>query len=172
MIELTLNGEPVTFDGDDDLTLLTWLREDQGIPSPKNGCSGQGACGACMVEIDGKPSLACRTPMKSVRNARIVTIEGMDPDLKDILARAFVKKGAVQCGFCTPGFLSRTKLLLEHSLTPTRDQIRKALGANLCRCTGYTKIIDAVVLAAEAIREKKEIRFDRPCRRGQKPVQI
>jgi aldehyde oxidoreductase len=152
MIELTLNGTPITFGGDENLPLLTWLREDQNIVSAKNGCSGQGACGACLVEIDGKPALSCRTPMKKTVGKSVVTIEGFDPKIKDILARAFVKKGAVQCGFCTPGFLARTKILLESNNNPGREDIIKALGANLCRCTGYAKIIEAVILAAETLR--------------------
>ncbi len=157
MIEFKLNGRSISFKGSDDLPLLTWLREDQGIVSVKNGCSGQGVCGACLIEINGKPALSCRTPMKKIKGADIVTIEGFAPVLKDLLAKAFVKQGAVQCGFCTPGFLSRTKILLQNNSFPNRDEIKKALGANLCRCTGYAKIIDAVVLAAESLRDKKEI---------------
>ncbi len=157
MIELNLNGAPTTFKGNEDSSLLTWLRQDQKIVSPKNGCSGQGACGACLVEVDSKPALSCKMPMKKLNGANVVTIEGFDPELKDFLANAFVKTGAVQCGFCTPGFLSRTKLLLESNDNPSIDEIKKALGANLCRCTGYAKIIDAVILAAQSIKNKKSI---------------
>lgn len=160
MIELTLNGAPISFLGDENLSVLTWLRQDQGIVSPKDGCSGQGACGACLIEIDSQPALSCKTPMKRVKGSKIVTIEGFDPVLKDTLARAFVKKGAVQCGFCTPGFLSRTKLLLEKNASPDKNEIKKALGANLCRCTGYAKIIEAVVLAAESLAQNRKIRLD------------
>ena len=159
MIEFTLNGAPISFTGDENLALLTWLREDQAIVSPKNGCSGQGTCGACMVEINGKPRLSCKTSMKKVKGSKIVTIEGFDLELKDTLARAFVKKGAVQCGFCTPGFLLRTKILLEQNACPSRAEIIKAFSGNLCRCTGYTKIIDAVMLAAQSLRDKKEIKL-------------
>ena len=157
MINLTLNNTPISFTGKKDLSLLTWLREEMDIVSPKNGCSGQGACGACLVEINGKPALSCRTPMGKLEGAHIVTIEGFDPVLRDTLAKAFVKKGAVQCGFCTPGFLSRAKILLQKNASPTREEIKKALGANLCRCTGYAKIIDAVILAARSLRDNKEI---------------
>lgn len=159
MIEFTLNGAPITFTGSVDLPLLTWLREDIGIVSPKDGCSGQGACGACLIEKDGKPALSCRTPMKKINGSTIVTIEGFDPWLKDILAKAFVKKGAVQCGFCTPGFLTRTKILLAQNTCPSREEIKKALGANLCRCTGYAKIIDAVILAAQSLQDKTQIQL-------------
>lgn len=156
-MEVNLNGNPVTYAGDPNRSLLDWLRNDMGIVSPKDGCSGQGACGACLVEVNGKAALSCRTPMATLEAADIVTIEGFDPGLKETLARAFVKKGAVQCGFCTPGFLSRTKILLDANASPSVDEIKKALGANLCRCTGYAKIIDAVVLAAQSLAEKKPI---------------
>lgn len=156
-MEMNLNGTPVDYSGDGERSLLDWLRNDMGIVSPKDGCSGQGACGACLVEVNGKATLSCRTPMAKLEAANVVTIEGFDPDLKDTLARAFVKKGAVQCGFCTPGFLSRTKILLESNANPSVDEIKKALGANLCRCTGYAKIIDAVVLAVQSLSEKKRI---------------
>ncbi|MCD4719675.1 MAG: selenium-dependent xanthine dehydrogenase [Desulfobacula sp.] len=157
MIKFTLNQTPISFKGSKELSLLTWLREEMNIVSVKNGCSGQGACGACLLEINGKPALSCRTPMKKLDGADIVTIEGFDPVLKDTLAKAFVKKGAVQCGFCTPGFLSRAKILLEQNASPSREEIKKAFSANLCRCTGYTKIIDAVILAAESLKSKKKI---------------
>lgn len=156
-MDVNLNGKPTAYTGDGKRSLLDWLRNDMGIVSPKDGCSGQGACGACLVEVNGKPALSCKTPMARLSDARVVTIEGFDPDLKDTLARAFVKKGAVQCGFCTPGFLSRTKILLDANENPTVDEIKKALGANLCRCTGYAKIIDAVILAARALAGKKRI---------------
>jgi aldehyde oxidoreductase len=157
MIELILNGRPARHFGDGGMSLLTWLREEQGIVSAKDGCSGQGACGACLVEVDGRPTLSCRTPMAKVAGKAVVTIEGFEPGLRDTLARAFVKQGAIQCGFCTPGFLSRTKILLENNSRPDRAEIKKALGANLCRCTGYAKIIDAVILAAEALADGREI---------------
>ncbi|NOX32615.1 MAG: selenium-dependent xanthine dehydrogenase [Deltaproteobacteria bacterium] len=160
MIQFTLNGKPTNFRGDENLSLLKWLRQGQGILSPKDGCSGQGACGACLIEIDSNPALSCRTPMKKLNGSNIITIEGFDPELKDTLAKAFVKKGAVQCGFCTPGFLSRTKILLEKNSCPGRGEIKKALGANLCRCTGYAKIIEAVILAAKSLRNKTGIDLD------------
>ncbi|MCP3874590.1 MAG: selenium-dependent xanthine dehydrogenase [Desulfobacteraceae bacterium] len=157
MIAFTLNGTSISYKGDENLCLLTWLREDENIVSPKNGCSGQGACGACLIEINGKPALSCKTPMKKLQGSQIITIEGFDPELKDTLAKAFVKKGAVQCGFCTPGFLSRTKILLEQNTSPSESEIKKALQANLCRCTGYTKIIEAVLLAAKSLKDKKKV---------------
>lgn len=166
MINFTLNGEKKTFDGDPELALLTVLRESEGIVSVKDGCSGQAACGACLLEVDGKPVLSCITPMKKIEGRQVVTIEGFPESLRRTLGRAFAEKGAVQCGFCTPGFLARAKILLATNLRPTRDDIIKALKFNLCRCTGYVKIIEAIELAAEQIRNKQQITLANPGKVG------
>ncbi len=160
MITFTLNGEIRQFEGCEDTTLLYYLREIEGITSVKDGCTNQGTCGACLVELDGKAVLSCRTKMKKVNQSSVVTIEGFDPVLRETLGRAFVEKGAVQCGFCTPGFLSRTHILLKTHPNPTRDEIVKALSLNLCRCTGYVKIVDAIQRAAKAIHEKQSIELN------------
>ena len=152
MINLTVNGRSVSYDGDSNRTLLTFLRGELGVTSPKDGCSGQGACGACLVEIDGKAKLACVTPMKRLEGASVLTIEGFPEQLKRTLGEAFARTGAVQCGFCTPGFLTRTKLLLETNPAPTREEATKAVRPHLCRCTGYVKIVDAVLEAAAILR--------------------
>lgn len=157
MLELTLNGEKTRFDGDEKTSLLSWLRNDNNLTAAKDGCSGQAACGACLVEVDGKAVLACATPMKKVAGKEVVTLEGTPASLVQTLGRAFVDKGAVQCGFCTPGFLTRTKIFLKQNINPSRAEVEKALKFNLCRCTGYVKIVDAVLAAAEALRENKEI---------------
>jgi selenium-dependent xanthine dehydrogenase len=159
MIKFNLNGSETTFDGDPGLSLLKYLRETAGIVSVKNGCSGEATCGACLVEMNSKPALSCITPMEKVNGASIVTIEGFPESLRQTLGRAFVAKGAVQCGFCTPGFLSRAKILLETNPHPSRRDIIHALRFNLCRCTGYIKIIDAIELAAEHIRKNLELRL-------------
>ncbi|UCE51887.1 MAG: selenium-dependent xanthine dehydrogenase [Desulfobacterales bacterium] len=166
MIRFTLNGIDKTFDGDQKLSLLAYLREIGGIVSVKDGCSGQAACGACLLEVNAKPALSCVTSMKKINGARIVTIEGFPESLRQTLGRAFVDKGAVQCGFCSPGFLSRAKILLETNSDPTRYEIIHALRFNLCRCTGYVKIIEAIELAAEQIRLKREIKLANPGRVG------
>jgi selenium-dependent xanthine dehydrogenase len=166
MIQFTLNNEKKIFTGDPKLSLLTYLRETEGIVSVKDGCSGQAACGACLLEIDGKPALSCITPMKKIDGSQVVTIEGFPEDLRRNLGRAFVEKGAVQCGFCTPGFLSRAKILLETNPDPTRKEITHALRLNLCRCTGYIKIIEAVEFAAEQIRNKQTISLTNPGKVG------
>ncbi len=160
MIVFSLNGQNAQYSGDETTPLLTYLREERGITSVKDGCSGQAACGACLVELDGKPALACSTPMKRVAGKEVITIEGFPENVRRTLARAFVAKGAVQCGYCTPGILSRAKILLQNNPNPSRADVVKALNANVCRCTGYVKIIDAVLLAAQALRENQEIAWE------------
>ena len=160
MIAFSLNGQNAQYSGDETTPLLTYLREERGITSVKDGCSGQAACGACLVELDGKPALACSTPMKRVAGKEVITIEGFPENVRRTLARAFVAKGAVQCGYCTPGMLSRAKILLQNNPNPSRADVVKALNANVCRCTGYVKIIDAILLAAQALRENQEIAWE------------
>ena len=157
MITLTVNGQKIQYDGDPDRTLLKFLREDLHLTSVKDGCNGQGYCGACTVEINGKPRLSCRTKMKSLQDATIYTLEGIPEHTRDNIAKAFVNEGAVQCGFCTPGFIMRVKNLLDKTTEPTEEQVIKALRPNYCRCTGYKKIESAVFKAAEAIRTNKPI---------------
>ena len=160
MITFSLNGQTTDYAGDEKRSLLAFLRADQGITSVKDGCSGQAACGACLVELDGKPALACSTRMKRVTGKKVVTIEGFPENVRRTLGRAFVAKGAVQCGFCTPGIVSRAKMLLENNPNPSREAVIKALKANVCRCTGYVKIVDAVLLAAKALREDQEVQWE------------
>ena len=172
MITFTLNNQLKTYNGDENLSLMKYLREIEGITSVKNGCDGQAACGACMVEMNGKPTLSCVTPMKKVEGAKIFTLEGFPAEVKETLARAFVKKGAVQCGFCTPGILTRTKILLQENATPTEEEIRKALRLNLCRCTGYQKVVEAIQLGSEALEKKEKIEIEMPGRVGTRHPKI
>ncbi len=151
MIQFKLNGEPVNYTGNPETRLLHFLRNERGITSVKDGCSCQGACGACLTEINGEARLSCMTAMEKLENAEVHTLEGIPEEVRDVLASAFVDKGAVQCGFCTPGFLMRTKILLQKNPQPTRDEIKKALTLNLCRCTGYVKIVDAIAEAANRL---------------------
>ena len=155
MINFLLNGKPEVYDGNPGITLLKFLRNYKNITSVKDGCSCQGACGACMVEINGEAKLSCLTPLKKLENAKVNTLEGLPEDVRDIMAKAFVEKGAVQCGFCTPGFLMRTNILLQKNPTPTRDEIKQALTLNLCRCTGYVKIINAIHEAAQRLQQQQ-----------------
>jgi len=156
-MEFVLNGHARQFDGDPDLPLLTYLRERQGIISPKDGCAPQAACGACTVDLSGKAVLSCVTPMKKVAGGIVTTTEGLDEFRQQAFARAFVAKGGIQCGFCIPGIVMQANALINRTPDPNRSEIEKALTPNLCRCTGYKKIVDAIEYAAEAIRNEEEI---------------
>jgi len=160
MVEFELNGRKVEYGGDEKLFLLDYLRGEAGIFSAKDGCSGQGACGACLVELNGRPVLACVTLMKKVAGGQVITLEGLPDGLRRTLGNAFVEKGAVQCGFCTPGFLMRTKILLQYNPHPDRGQILEALKLNLCRCTGYVKIVEAIEHAALVLAGEKTAAVD------------
>lgn len=155
MIQFTLNSQSVCYDGETDVSLLSYLRNDRQLTAAKDGCSGQAACGACLVEVDGKACLACSTPMSKVEGKVVITLEGMPEQLKKTLGMAFVNRGAVQCGFCTPGFLMRAKVLLASNPDPTREEVVKAVRPHLCRCTGYVKLVDAILDAARYLREQK-----------------
>ena len=148
LITLVVNGEPREVLVKPNETLLNILREKLGITGAKHGCD-TGKCGSCTVLLDGKPIRSCLTLAISVRDKEITTIEGIsrNGDLHPI-QKAFINSGAVQCGFCTPGMILFTKAFLEESPHPTEDEIKKALSANICRCTGYVKIIDAIQAAA------------------------
>ena len=152
-----LNGQVKEFDGDPDLSLMTYLREDEGIISPKNGCAPQAACGACTVELNGKAVLSCVTPMKKVSEGKVTTTEGLSKYRQDVFANAFVANGGVQCGFCIPGIVMQSNALINKNPDPSRADVEKALTPNLCRCTGYKKVVDAVIEAAGAIRREEEI---------------
>lgn len=160
MIRFILNDIPVEFNGDHQKTLLSYLRNEQHITSVKDGCNGQAACGACLVEIDGKAKLSCVTKMSSLEGAKVYTLEGIPENIRNLIAKAFVEKGAVQCGFCTPGFIMRTKLLLQENPNPTIEEIRQALKWHLCRCTGYKKIEKAISYAATLLHNKEDIKLD------------
>ncbi len=153
LLEFKLNGEQKSYECDDELSLLHYLRDVCGIMSPKDGCSGQAACGACMVKVNGKPTLSCVTKLAKLQGSDIITLEGFPERVRDTLARLFVKHGAVQCGFCTPGFLVRAAILLENNPAPSREEIALALKNNFCRCTGYKRIISAIQEAAQVLRE-------------------
>ncbi len=160
MIKFSINGKKIEYSGNPEQNLLHYLRNDLKLTAVKDGCSGQGACGACTVEINGKAKLACLTKISTLENAEIFTPEGFPEYVLDTIAKAFVNEGAVQCGFCTPGFISRTKVLLQENPNPSIEEVRKALKAHLCRCTGYKKIEKGILSAADAISEgvKLELR--------------
>ncbi len=154
MVQFLLNNISVLYEGDENRSLLNFLRLDKHLTATKDGCSGQGACGACTVEVDGKAKLACTTKMKSLNGATIFTMEGLPESVKNIIAETFVERGAVQCGFCSAGFIMRAKILLQENANPTRDEIQKAIRGNLCRCTGYKKIEEAIEISAKKLQNK------------------
>jgi aldehyde oxidoreductase len=156
-MNFTLNGNKKEYTGDPELPLLTYLREHEGIISPKDGCAPQASCGACTVELNGKSVLSCVIPMKKVANGCVITIEGIDEYRQRVFANAFVEKSGVQCGFCIPGIVMQAKVLIDKNPLPTRDEVERALQPNLCRCTGYKKIVDSILYAADAIKDLKEI---------------
>jgi xanthine dehydrogenase molybdenum-binding subunit len=157
MIRFTLNGKEKSYDGDPELSLLTYLREVEDIVSPKDGCAPQAACGCCVVQLNDKAVLGCITPMKKIAGGSVTTIEGLGEYRQQVFANAFVSKGGVQCGFCIPGIVMQSHVLISKNPDPSQADIEKALTPHLCRCTGYKKIVDAVLTAAEAIRAEEEI---------------
>jgi aldehyde oxidoreductase len=156
MITYTLNGLKKSYSGDFEESLLDHLRFGHKITSAKDGCSGQGVCGSCSVEINGRIKLACRTKMKDLEGADIITVEGLPEDFKAITGKIFAAKGAVQCGFCSPGMIMRAKGLFNINKSPARSEIIKAITPNLCRCTGYVKIVDAIEAAFKELNDKGE----------------
>ena len=150
-IAFRLNGEPVEVSFETYKTLLEILREDLSLTGTKHGCE-RGECGTCTVLLDDQPVLSCLVLGVACDAKRVRTVEGMaDADLHP-LQEAFADLGAAQCGYCTPGFLLTAEALLEANPSPTRDEIREALAGNLCRCTGYLKIYEAVELAGARMR--------------------
>ncbi len=152
-IRFTVNGTPVEEEVDGSVRLLDLLRDKLFLTGAKEGC-GEGECGACTVLIDGRAVNSCLVPAPQADGKEVLTVEGLsrDGELHPI-QRAFVERGAVQCGFCTPGFIMSTYALLRDNPDPSDEEIMTALEGNLCRCTGYAKILEAVHYAAELMRE-------------------
>jgi carbon-monoxide dehydrogenase small subunit len=149
-ISFNLNGEDVSINVDDHITLLEMLREDFELYGAKEGC-GYGECGSCTVIVDDMAINSCLMLAVSVNGRTVLTVEGLSgPRGKlDTLQQAFVDRGAVQCGFCTPGMIMSAKALLKEKISPGEEAIRKGMAGNLCRCTGYNKIVEAIKCASE-----------------------
>jgi carbon-monoxide dehydrogenase small subunit len=149
IVRFTVNGEPREAEVWEGESLLFALRERLGLPGSKNACE-QGECGSCSVLLDGRLVCSCLVLAAQADGHDVVTVEGLADDGRlHRVQEAFAETGAVQCGFCTPGFVVAAADLLEHNPAPSEDEIREALSGNLCRCTGYAKIFDAVRLAAQ-----------------------
>ena len=156
-IELIVNGEIYSLDIKPNQTLLDVLRNQLHLTGAKYGC-GTGDCGVCTVLVNGKPISSCLTLAVAVEGREITTIEGVSQNGRmHPVQEEFVRHGAIQCGYCTPGFVLIAKALLDEQPEPTREEIRKYVKGNLCRCTGYVKIIDAISAAAQRLKNNQEV---------------
>ena len=152
IIQLTVNGEQYELIVAPNRTLLEVLRDDLYLIGTKEGC-GEGACGTCTVLLDGKPVRSCLTLAVDVQGRKVTTIEGL-ASLGELhpVQRTFIEYGAIQCGFCASGMILTTKALLDENPSPTEQEARQAISGNVCRCTGYAKIVEAMLKAAEMIQ--------------------
>ncbi len=155
LLTLRVNGETHTIAAEPHHTLLEVLREEMGLTGTKHGCE-LGECGACTVLLDGVPVLSCLTLPTLVGDGEVTTVEGLarGPELHP-LQTAFAEEGAAQCGYCTPGILMSAKALLDRTAAPSRDEIAQAIAGNLCRCTGYTAIYEAIEKAADVLQNSR-----------------
>jgi aerobic-type carbon monoxide dehydrogenase small subunit (CoxS/CutS family) len=154
-ISFSLNGSPVTATAEGSMRLVDLLRRVLGQTGTKEGC-GEGECGACTVIVDGRAVNSCLFPALEIEGRSVTTIEGLaGQGMKlSVIQQAFVDRGAIQCGFCTPGMIMSAKALLDGNADPTEGEIREALIGNLCRCTGYVQIVEAVQEAAAKLKKK------------------
>ena len=153
-VQFELNGNPVSVDAHEDEPLLWVIRQQLGLTGTKFGC-GAGFCGSCTVILNGEAVRSCILPTEEASGAKVLTIEGLRKNGElHPLQEEFVKSDALQCGFCTPGMIMASKAFLDDEPSPTREEVKEAITGNLCRCTGYVKIIDSVIAAAEDMAPK------------------
>ena len=156
-IRFTLNGKELLIHAPPDRRVVDLLREELGLSGTKEGC-GSGECGACAILVDGEARLSCLMLAAQLEGRSIITVEGLSSDRSlHPVQKAFVEAGAVQCGFCTPGMVLVSVDFLQHNPMPTRAEIREALSGNLCRCTGYQKIVDAVERVSSKSMDSQEV---------------
>ena len=154
-----------------DMSLLRFLRDVLHLEGTKDGCS-EGACGACTVIIDGKAQKACVQKLSRIEGKAVTTIEGLSEREKEVYSYAFSKAGAVQCGYCTPGMIMSAKALIDSNPDPTKEDVKKAIRGNICRCTGYKKIEDAILLSARILRAEEGINRDDDASLGSRYIRI
>jgi carbon-monoxide dehydrogenase small subunit len=156
-VKFRVNGEQKELDASPTKSLLDVVREDLLLTGTKRGCDS-GECGACTVIMNGKAVNSCLVLATELEGAEITTIEGLGKDVHELdpLQKAFIEKGAVQCGFCTPGIIMTAKAFLDLNPQPTEDEVRDAISGNLCRCTGYAKIVKAILASAEEMRKLRQ----------------
>ena len=148
MVKLTVNGTARTFDGDEDMPLLWYLRDDLRLTGTRFGC-GAGLCGACTVHLDGLAVRSCQTPLRTLQGKRVVTIEGLSPDGRHPVQRAWVTHDVAQCGYCQTGQIMQAASLLTRTPNPTDQDIDRAMAGNVCRCGTYQRIRSAIKTAAK-----------------------
>lgn len=157
IVRFRVNGEQTTVHVEPTKTLLDVLREDLFLTGTKRGCDS-GECGACTVLLNGQAVNSCLILAAELDGKDVLTIEGLSKDRKELhpLQKAFIEKGGVQCGFCTPGLIMTAKALLDENPNPTEEEVRDGVSGNLCRCTGYSKIVEAILTAGEEIRRSNK----------------
>lgn len=154
VLSFILNGDPVEVLCEDNRSLLDLIRDDLGLTGTKKGCE-EAECGACTVMIDGRPVNSCATLAREVEGCQVITVEGVAKDGQlTPLQKQFIDKWAFQCGYCTPGMIMSAKALLDKNTHPTEQEVREAIEGNLCRCTGYAKIVEAILAAAEEMEQE------------------